>query len=183
MSTVLRFPLHDVADVPALVQRILADYCSKRNWHCPAGDREDLVQELVTKAWWLGSPTNPGRWQRSKGFRTFSSYLYWKLPRVIIDFKRRQYGDARHGLALTKQPLGSDTVLDLSGIEDVVYAIDADRLTPEARRTFEHVILPITVNGATLEELSNEHGVSRKLLSQRAKRALPELLEQLEMAA
>ncbi len=174
--------MHDVKNPLAFVEGVLNVYCRKRNWHPPAADREDLIAELIAAAWSLSRPENPKGWNVSRGFQSFSSFLRWKLLYVIVDFKRSQYGDARYGKALSKVGLEMEE-RDDDGGNDVVHAIDVGKLTPIQRRGFELVVLPMRIHGATLEQLEQRYGITRKRLSAIESDALAGMAEQLERAA
>ncbi len=158
-----KFSLHDVADVEAHVRGTLANYCRKKNWHPPAADADDLIADLVNRAWEASR-----EWDEGKGFRTFSAYLYYKTSRRIIDWKRKQYGDSRYGRGLTKRTLNLDENQDTGAvIEQALLQLDRSNFSPEEWQLFKRVAVPISNRMGTIESMALYYGISKRDLSQR----------------
>jgi hypothetical protein len=174
-------PLHDVKNPLGFVERTLSEYCARKNWFVPLHDREDLVAELVATAWRLSRSDLPQGWQPSKGYPSFSSYLRWKLLFAIVQFKRSHYGDARYGKALSKVWRSTDPDPEALSLQDVVHAIDENKLTPLQRQGFRHVVLPWVIEGKTFSQLEAELGQSKRKLSDIKKDVLVGMAEQLEL--
>lgn len=173
--------LHDVADVEGYVARVVERRLRRMRIRLLPDDRDDLISYLIGVAWELSRAYDPT-------VGSFSGRLSRVLPLRIIDWLRRRFGDHRRCEQVRELP-GSDFAAELEQVadphelEDSILSLpawlDADRLSPQARRTLVEIV-PRLAAGHSNERIAADvlPGRNRKTVERMVRRLRAELDEQ-----
>jgi hypothetical protein len=162
-----KLSLHDIGDVEAYCAAVLDRSLRRQRGFLKPDDREDALSHLIATAWELSRRWEPARCP------SFADYLSEILPRRLVDWQRRRYGDSRYRRDVVREIVDADNreLLDLADELDVGDDI-ADRLsplpvhpsalTPRAQWILREIVAPLVERGDSYEEIATRYGYSRK---------------------
>jgi hypothetical protein len=156
-----RVPLHDVDDVEAYCATFVARHIRASGVAWNEADREDAIQELVFVALRV-SGVRDGVYAYKPGnaptgifdptrYRSFAAFLHAQLPNRLIDYLRREKGDARNVTrrefvaldeeAIERQPDPTDYVEQI--VDALSAAEDLACLSERSRQILTDVVTPL----------------------------------------
>jgi DNA-directed RNA polymerase specialized sigma24 family protein len=168
--------LRDVRDLEKHVNGAINDHCATTRSYFNPDDRDEIVSELLVKAYELDRKYDP-----SYGW-SFSKYLYQGCRLAVIDWLRKRYG--RTGAGLNQVSLTDTDRADIRqqvAEVEVLESINSAVLSPEGRDTLEKIAIPLA-QGHSPDEVAARIGWNRDHLNKK-RMALRDELTQRAMAA
>jgi RNA polymerase sigma factor (sigma-70 family) len=175
-------PLGEIESAEAFCRKLLEDRLHAAGAYLNPIEKEDCLSYLIAEAWVL--------WQRYDprlGTKSFSTFAYRILWNRVASWYRQRFVDTRYRVKPEWVSLDDDDLDELDEREqdwaDLDDSVNADRLTPAGRKTYEQIARPMVMFGLSLSELAAHHGYRRRWVAQKLAELREEVAPMLDRAA